>query len=602
MRKITLLLLFPLLLNNSLANSSTSEETENLSKIDRIYYTCKIWGMLKYYHPLIAKGSFDWDAKMLSVLNSTAKIQNYEAFSEYMANWIYYMGPIKPCTTCKSTTNEQSFLKNFDLSWTQDKRFSDKLRSSLRNIENNRFQGNHNYIGQGSLGEFEPKNEETPPNYNWKDENHRLLPLFRFWNYIEYFYPYKYLTEQSWDDVLKEMIPKFLAAETKLDYHLAMLELIVKIDDSHAGLITPVLDAMPYYNYLPAKFELVENQVVITEIIDAEKSQSEGLQVGDIITSVNNQSAISLHKSHLNYIWGSNEAVKNRSIYHTLFMGMQSPVEVTIKRNGAARKSQLNLYKYSDISYAKGKPKSKWENIGDSIGYVNLGELAIADVKPMMDEFMDKTAIIFDVRNNPRGTYKAIADYLLPNDTVFTLYTKPDYSYPGKFKWEGDSRCGKDNPDYFKGLVILLVNENTQSHAEYTCMCLQNAPRVVTIGSQTAGTDGKVTKFPILDNLYTAMTGVGVYYPNRGETQRVGIVPDVNVTPTLNGLSSNQDEQLEKAIEVAREEVAREIAKAKEALLKAAMDSLMMDSTQVDSLQFMIPGDSLKIENDGRNR
>ena len=81
------------------------------------------------------------------------------------------------------------------------------------------------------------------------------------------------MTEQSWDDVLKEMIPKFLDANTKLAYHQAMLELIVKVDDSHAGLMTPILEQMPYYNYLPAKIEMIENQVVITEIIDRAKAQ-----------------------------------------------------------------------------------------------------------------------------------------------------------------------------------------------------------------------------------------------------------------------------------------------------------------------------------------
>lgn len=583
----------------SLVLPSTAQQ-EDLSKVDRIYQTCKIWGYLKYYHPLVSKGSFDWDDKMQKVLGITAKYQTYADFSEYMANWIYYMGEIKPCTSCNQRGADEEFLNNFDLSWTQDSRFTDKLKKSLKNIERNRFQGDHYYVDQGKVGEFIPKNEQPHLDLIWKDENQRLLALFRYWNYIEYFYPYKYLTDQDWDDVLKEMIPKFIDAKTKLDFHLAMLELIVKIDDSHAGLVTAVLDEMPYYNYLPAKIEMIEGEVMITEIIDSEKSSMADLQVGDIIKSINNKSAAQIHEANKKYIWGSNDAVKDRSIYHTLFMGMQSPVQATIERNGATQAASLSFYKYSDISYAKTPPKPKWTTPGDSIGYVNLGELTIGDVDPMMGELMNKTVIIFDVRNNPRGTYRALAKYLNPRDTTFAIYTKPDYSYPGKFAWQGEATCGEYNEDYYKGKVIILVDENTQSHAEFTAMSLQTAPNVVTIGSQTAGTDGKVTKFPIISRFYTAMSGMGVYYPNQQEAQREGIAIDITVEPTIEGVRAGKDEILEKAMEVAKEEIARQIAEAKAAAL-ALQDSLRLDSIRrytlkMDSLRYTIPMDSLQVD------
>ena len=46
------------------------------------------------------------------------------------------------------------------------------------------------------------------------------------------------------------------------------------------------------------------------------------------------------------------------------------------------------------------------------------------------------------------------------------------------------------------------------------------------------------------------MTGIGVYYPDGKETQRIGIVPNVEVKPTIEGIKLGKDEVLEKAIEV----------------------------------------------------
>ncbi len=606
MRKSVLFaIIFGLLINY------TSAQQSELTKVDRIYYTCKIWGYLKYYHPLVSKGVFDWDAKMLNVLRLTSDIKTHESLSGFYARWIYNIGQVPPCSSCNQRSNEELFLKNFDLSWTQDPQFTDQLRKTLKNIERNRVQNNNHYVEKGSIGEFIPQNEKQHLDLSWKDEYQRLLPLIRYWNYIEYFYPYKYQIDQSWDDVLREMIPKFLEVNSKEAWHLAMLELIVKIGDSHAGLITNVLDQMPYYNYLPAKIEIIEDQAIVTEIIDSEKAQMADLQVGDIIKTVNNQSVRDIHNSNKKYIWGSNDAVKDRSIYHTLFMGLQGPVQATIERAESTRSTSLNLYKYADITYAKTPPKPTWTSPKDSIGYVNLGALTTADVRPMMEEFMDKTVIIFDIRNNPKGTYKALAKYLNPSDTVFARYIKPDFNYPGKFVWSGEAKCGQANENYYKGQVILLVDENTQSHAEFTCMSLQTAPNVITVGSQTAGTNGKVSKFPIYARHYTAMSGMGVFYPNQREAQRVGMQIDVDVNPTIDGVRAGRDEILEKAMEIAQEEINRTIAEAKAALAaQLALDSLRMDSLRMDSLRMdslrLIPMkmDSLEMDtlsNDGNN-
>jgi hypothetical protein len=44
------------------------------------------------------------------------------------------------------------------------------------------------------------------------------------------------------------------------------------------------------------------------------------------------------------------------------------------------------------------------------------------------------------------------------------------------------------------------------------------------------------------------VSGIGVFYPDRRPTQRVGIVPDVEVRPTLAGIRAGRDEVLEAAL------------------------------------------------------
>jgi C-terminal processing protease CtpA/Prc len=62
--------------------------------------------------------------------------------------------------------------------------------------------------------------------------------------------------------------------------------------------------------------------------------------------------------------------------------------------------------------------------------------------------------------------------------------------------------------------------------------------------------DGNVSFFCLPVGISTAISGVGIYYPDGRETQRSGIVPDIEVKPKIKGLADGRDELTEKAIEL----------------------------------------------------
>jgi C-terminal processing protease CtpA/Prc len=68
------------------------------------------------------------------------------------------------------------------------------------------------------------------------------------------------------------------------------------------------------------------------------------------------------------------------------------------------------------------------------------------------------------------------------------------------------------------------------------------------VGSTTAGADGNVSSIPLPGGLSTMISGIGVFYPDKRPTQRIGIVPDVEARPTLAGIRAGRDEVLEAGI------------------------------------------------------
>ena len=57
-----------------------------------------------------------------------------------------------------------------------------------------------------------------------------------------------------------------------------------------------------------------------------------------------------------------------------------------------------------------------------------------------------------------------------------------------------------------------------------------------------------VSPIPLPGGLNTMISGIGVFYPDRRPTQRVGIVADIEARPTIAGVRQGRDEVLEVAL------------------------------------------------------
>ncbi len=101
---------------------------------------------------------------------------------------------------------------------------------------------------------------------------------------------------------------------------------------------------------------------------------------------------------------------------------------------------------------------------------------------------------------------------------------------------------------HFDGTVVILVDEVSQSQAEYTAMAFRVSPDAMVVGSTTAGADGNVSPIPLPGGARAMISGIGVFYPDGTPTQRIGIVPDVTVTPTIAGIREGRDEVLEAGV------------------------------------------------------
>lgn len=541
MKKITLLLL--------LVFSHTLFATTKITETEKLTATCKVWGFLKYYHPKVAKGDFNWDSQLLEVLPKIEQAKTKEEFSLILINWIDSLGEVPKIAPIPQPKDTEYFDKNFDLSWiSTTKLFSKNLSKKLKFIEDNRFQTDEE-IGPG----YNPFKNADYPNIKFDTKNSRIVWLFMYWNLVEYNFPYKYMMDQKWDITLEQTLPLVLEAKDKDDFYSTIRKMSAKLDDSHVEFAMYKANKFDENRrYFPANCKIIDNKMVVTQIFADSLAQAQDIKAGDVITKVNDKTIAALVSEYRDLFSASNEPVLLDKVIRKILNGYSDHVNVEFLKDGTYTTKAMAWFNYHDShrnEFKKGpkKKKEKFKVLENNIGYVDMGILKPQNVPDMIETLKTTKAIVFDMRNYPNGTYEDIAKFLNAHEEKFAVYIYPDFSYPGRFKWTEGTMCGSENKDHYKGKVIVLLNEESLSQAEWTAMCFQTAGNTTIIGSQTAGADGNVIELDFKD-FHTRYTGIGVFYPDRRETQRIGIVPDIEVKPTIKGIQEGKDEVLDRAL------------------------------------------------------
>ncbi|MEQ8245406.1 S41 family peptidase [Fulvivirga sp.] len=545
MRNLLLIILALLLL------SSKVQAQLILDNNEKLFATAKLWGFMKYYHPNVAKGKFDWDNQLIEILPSIEQATTKEELSSIYLKWIESLGDIELCKKCIQLEDKREYFnKNFDLSWIfNDKLFTNELSEKLIFIEQNRFQGKHYYVAfNGKPPVLRITNEKSYPQFDWTNKTLRLLSLFRYWNIIEYFYPHKYQIDTDWDDVLVQMLPKFGTPNSEIEYHLAMLELVVKIDDSHGFFTTDNLVSHFGEKQIPAAFSIIDNKLIINYLYDDSLAQVNDLKVGDMITKVENVDVGELISQRLKYIYGANNGAKIKYSFNKILNGSSDSIKVEIVRNGQKEVRNLLRYTFDQFHFSTEVRKS-WEVMDNNIGYINLGIIDKKDLTQALEELINAQSMILDLRGYPKEFYGHILrNYFGAINTSIARQINADLNYPGKYILT-EQNFNKAEPKY-KGQVIVLVNERTQSRAEYMALWLQNGYNVTTIGSRTAGAGGIMIDMDFVGGFNSYFTSSGIFYPDMSPIQREGVKIDLIVTPTIEGMINGKDEVLDKAIEI----------------------------------------------------
>jgi carboxyl-terminal processing protease len=195
-----------------------------------------------------------------------------------------------------------------------------------------------------------------------------------------------------------------------------------------------------------------------------------------------------------------------------------------------------------------------FKKIGDDIGYIKITSFDVDSDK----EFLSKVSnfnfdtikgVIIDLRSNSGGALNStvkIADYIMPKANI----VKIKYTNGKEESFESDENA-IDVP------IVVLINQGSASAAELLAGGLKDNNKAILLGQKSFG-KGVVGQTFSVDSKSALILTIGEYFlPSGINIHKKGLQPDIlvelnNKNKSNSLLSENEDNQLQKALEILR--------------------------------------------------
>lgn len=517
------------------------EEPDSL-QIQAIVQASRIWGFAKYHHPTFASRSINADAEYFCLLNDVLQAPD-SMKNDICLKWISELGPY----AVRDKEDDENIETFNDFNWISDslslgKALSDSLMK-LRDADPE----NNQYVKQTpvNVSYIETQYSDIPQD----DVAYRLLGVAKFWNAVDSYSPNRNLTDRLWDDVLAEYIA--LAFDRSVSFSALYSRMVSELCDTHVNSwYVPIFGG----RFVPLMCQFAEDRLFVTDTCSLVPNNFE---IGDEIILIDSVSPIKRLNDLAPYIPHSNRSSLLRDGSYATLLTAKNEACVEYVRGGktyTTRISSVDGSKFVNRRFSSQNTSTKpeFKEVAGGIGYINISNLTCKDEQDLENFLASCDKLIIDLRSYPAEydvLHKLLPTFFFSQAREAAEVLLPQAHRPGGFIRTTVSTRKTSEPDkLYKGKVVLLVNVHSQSMSEYFTMFLQTIPGSVTVGSQTAGADGDVTRIQLPYASFN-ITGAGICYPDGTNAQRNGVKIDKVVEPSAEGMIRGVDEQLQAAID-----------------------------------------------------
>jgi len=299
-------------------------------------------------------------------------------------------------------------------------------------------------------------------------------------------------------------------------------------------------DIQGSFGGIGAEIGLRDNQLTVISPLKKSPAERAGIKGGDKILEIDGFSTVDITLD---------EAVKRiRGLIDTSVVLNIFREQWTSSRDIAIKRDTIVV------------PTLDWEILEDGLAHISLhsfnDNVSLAFYDAVIDVMLKQSkGLILDLRNNPGGFLEVainLAGWFVEKGTVVVKERFREPSSDRIFRANGNGAL-KDFP------VVVLVNQGSASASEILAGALRDLNGVKLVGQKTFGKGTVQELHALRDNSKLKITVAKWVLPNGDIIEKEGLKPDVEVELTEEDVEKDRDPQLEKAIEVLKNEIQESI-------------------------------------------
>lgn len=365
------------------------------------------------------------------------------------------------------------------------------------------------------------------------------------WNIFKHFFPYWNNASQTPEFILTEALKKSFKDKTPVEFRETLLKMTAPLNDGHIWVNL----AYDYSNSftLPYLLAWVENKVVVDKVLNSAYAD---VKPGDVIEVINGKNAVDVYKEKMGLISGSPQWKSYNAVSSFLNGAKDSDVSLSILRNGEQKqltlKRELSLGGFYDMQKNLGRESGK---VGEGVYYLDISKITKDTIDKWSADLAKAKGIICDLRGYPTGNHNLI-NYLLKagEDTKWMFVPKTAYPDQKNVEFYGMGWDMKPQKPNIKAKVIFITDGRAISYAESYMGFIKDFKLATIIGQPTAGTNGNINPFSLPGGYSVSWTGMLVKNHDGTQHHIKGVVPDIHLERTVEGLVAGKDEFYDEAL------------------------------------------------------
>jgi len=393
--------------------------------------------------------------------------------------------------------------------------------------------------------------------------NERLAGLSLIWSTArDGFAWFDHVPDLDWNQAYLDAIPRVLAAADTAAYYRELMRFTALLQDGHSNAYPPKELTAQFYSRPGLVTQHVDGRVLVTRIRDA-SLLTQGLQVGDQLLSIDGH-AVDAYMAEYLAPFLSSSTPQDREVrgysYGLLAGPADQPVRLKLQHaNGQDYEISAPRKGYTATP---GPASERFELRPDGVAVLKAGQFENGAAAKLLNahesELATAKALILDLRDNGGGSSSngyallsrltdqplQVSEQRIRGDNP---YRRTDRSV---IQWQqlGTSTVSPSNGPHFKAPVALLINAATFSAAEDTAAAFKWMKRGLIIGSASGGSTGQPLLLDLPGGGTARICVKRDSYPDGSDFVGVGVLPDIEVKPTVASVRDGSDPVLARAV------------------------------------------------------